>query len=211
MTNKVYTGVGSRRAPLDVQQLLSRRAQELAIQGYTLRSGAAPGADTAFEWGAIAGKGKTEIWLPWRGFDGHKSPLVPSDEAFHMAAQFHPAWNRCSEAAKKFHARNCHQVMGADLKTPSDFVLYWTKSGKAEGGTGQALRIARHFGIPTEWVTVSDSAGKVNESPPSRGTQLWQTKVLEFAQLITHGDADHQKWLLESANNFIHGLPVKRP
>ena len=65
-----------------------------------------------------------------------------------MAAEFHPAWDRCSRGARALHARNCHQVLGWDLKTPSEFILCWTKDGKASGGTGQAMRIAKAFNIP---------------------------------------------------------------
>jgi hypothetical protein len=50
--------------------------------------------------------------------------------------------------AKKFHSRNVHQVLGRDLKTPSDFVICWTADGGFSGGTGQALRIADDHGIP---------------------------------------------------------------
>jgi hypothetical protein len=70
-----------------------------------------------------------------------------SQDAFVMAAQFHPAWDRLSAAARKFHARNCHQILGADLSTPVNFVVCWTPDGKVTGGTGQALRLALHHNI----------------------------------------------------------------
>lgn len=44
--------------------------------------------------------------------------------------------------------RNSYQVLGKDLCLPCDFILCWTQNGRIEGGTGQALRIARHFKIP---------------------------------------------------------------
>lgn len=44
--------------------------------------------------------------------------------------------------------RNTYQVLGPDLKTHSEFVLCWTPSGRGEGGTGQAIRIARAYHIP---------------------------------------------------------------
>ena len=50
--------------------------------------------------------------------------------------------------ARKFHARNCYQVLGKDLQSPSNFVLCWTPGGAVTGGTGQALRIAIDRGIP---------------------------------------------------------------
>lgn len=49
------------------------------------------------------------------------------------------------------HARNVCQILGLDLKTPSDFVLYWAyeKNGVVRGGTRTAVNLARRCGIPT--------------------------------------------------------------
>lgn len=139
-----YTGIGSRETPADVLATMKRIAEAMALKGWTLRSGAAPGADSAFEAGA---GGLKEIYVPWKGFNGSDSTLLPTPEAFELAAQFHPAWNRCKRGAKALHARNGHQVLGHDLKTPSNLVICWTKDGLRGGGTGQALRIAEHHGI----------------------------------------------------------------
>lgn len=141
----IYAGVGSRETPPLVLSTMTAIANGLRRRNYVLRSGAAPGADTAFELGA---KNKCEIWLPWPLFNGHDSPFTPQPEAFGMAQKYHPAWDRCSLAARKMHARNCHQVLGADLETPCRMVVCWTPYGRGEGGTGQAIRIARAHGIP---------------------------------------------------------------
>ena len=146
---KFYAGIGSRETPADILTLMTSIAREAAADGYILRSGAAQGADSAFEAGAGDAK---EIWLPWRGFNNHPSRLLPSAEAFILAEKFHPAWERCSPAARKLHARNCHQVLGADLATPVEFVICWTKDGRASGGTGQAIRIAQARGIPVKFL-----------------------------------------------------------
>ena len=151
---KFYAGIGSRETPFEVTALMFKRAHLLAQRGYWLRSGAAHGADSAFEAGAFAAKGSHEIWLPWLGYNGNPSVLVPTLEAYDLAAKYHPRWDRCSEAAKKLHARNSHIILGADLKTPVEFVLYWTPDGKASGGTGQGLRIAQAHGIRTELIKV---------------------------------------------------------
>lgn len=39
-------------------------------------------------------------------------------------------------------------MLGADLHSPSKFIVCWTRDGGATGGTGQALRIADHYEIP---------------------------------------------------------------
>ncbi len=145
---KYYAGVGSRETPLDVPVLMTKIARWLDRRDYVLRSGGTDGADTAFAEGAT----HKEIFLPWEGFNGLRgSPKIDSRaalEAMKIAEHFHPAWNRCSDAAKRLHTRNVYQILGDDLHTSSEFVVCWTKDGKASGGTGQALRIAAAEQIP---------------------------------------------------------------
>jgi len=140
---KYYAGIGSRETPLAICQAMTMIAMEHSGAGYTLRSGHADGADIAFEVGASL----KEIWLPWLGFNGSDSKLLPSPEAFVMAEKFHPTWHKCSHGARRLHARNCHQVLGKDLQTPSEFIICWTKGALGGGGTGQAIRIAKAHGI----------------------------------------------------------------
>ncbi len=47
-----YTGIGSRSTPEAIQKIMTELAYELGKSGWTLRSGCAPGADSAFEFGA---------------------------------------------------------------------------------------------------------------------------------------------------------------
>ncbi|MOA32601.1 hypothetical protein D3C78_1538370 [compost metagenome] len=65
-----------------------------------------------------------------------------------IAANFHPNWHNLKPTVRQMHSRNVGQVLGQDLKTPSSFVLCWTKNGSGSGGTGQALRIAKAYEIP---------------------------------------------------------------
>ena len=139
---KFYTGIGSRETPEEMQAPMFNIARRLSEKGYTLRSGGADGADSFFEMGAK----KKEIYLPWKNFNNNPSPLFElSDEAFEIAEQFHPAWEKLSKGARNLHARNTYQVLGKDLHTPSDFIICWSKG---TGGTEQSLRIARHYNIP---------------------------------------------------------------
>jgi hypothetical protein len=58
-------------------------------------------------------KGKKEIY-----YANGKGIVVPDDiweQAMIIAARTHPAWHRCSQYAKKLHARNGFQILGADL------------------------------------------------------------------------------------------------
>ena len=148
--DRFYTGIGSRETPPTFCVIMTNSARQLARAGYTLRSGGAPRADLAFEAGAGEQK---RIYLPWPGFNGSDSPLHTFDaqttaRAEAIAAAHHPRWSRLSDAAKKLHARNVHQVLGDDLASPSEFVICWTAGGKLQGGTAQALRIALAYKIP---------------------------------------------------------------
>ena len=126
----------------------------MARRGWTLRSGAAAGADSAFESGAERAGGPREIWLPWDGFNGRTidgATRIGRNTARNRdrARQCHPAWHTLSDGAQKLMVRNVHQVLGPEpgSSPPADVVLCWTPNGAAGGGTGLAVRLARH-GIP---------------------------------------------------------------
>lgn len=145
-----YAGIGSRETPENICKTMTTVAETLETAGFGLHSGHADGADIAFEEGA-----KTKrIFLPWVGFnraspgeDGHMV-LDYTIQLEDLAMKFHPNWNAVSGPAKRLLARNGYQILGPKLDTPVQFVICWTKEGKREGGTGQALRIADHYKIP---------------------------------------------------------------
>ena len=150
----IYCGIGSRQTPPDICSLMEEIAFVLAQRGWILRSGLADGADQHFHVGALLGKGQQENYIPWPKFNGANAqaivaPDLPNwNEAVSISAQFHPAWNKCSEGAKKLHGRNLYQIAGKDLDLPVDCVVCWTPNGQEVGGTAQALRIAKHLEIP---------------------------------------------------------------
>ena len=141
---RYYTGIGSRSTPQNVAQLMSKVATYLSTIGYTLRSGGAKGADSAFEEGSM----KSEIFLPWPNFNNKEGIICLHPKAIYLAKQFHPRYASLSDGAKKLMIRNSHQIFGKDMNSPSDFVICWTPSGNGSGGTGQALRIAKYYNIP---------------------------------------------------------------
>jgi len=149
--NKKDAGIGSRETPADVCGMMTVYASKLAGKGYVLRSGGANGADAAFELGCDLVDGEKEIYLPWRGFMGNSSPLHNvSLPALNEAKRFHPNWSRLNDAGRRLMGRNAYQVLGANLSVTDkvDFILFWTEDGKASGGTGQALRMAKYYEIP---------------------------------------------------------------
>lgn len=153
----VYTGIGSRQTPKPVLDSMEFMAGVLATHGYTLRSGKAGGADSAFQKGAVENNGKMEIYIPWPGFNRNCDPkwnnndiIGVSHDTLRIAENLHPAWRLCSPGARKLHARNVCQILGKDLNAPSDFVIFYSKAdhnGKLKGGTATAVNLAVNSGI----------------------------------------------------------------
>ena len=177
-----YAGFGSRNPPDKRLSVFVKISIKLAEMGLILRSGAAPGADIHFEMGCDYFGGKKEIYLPWREFNNSKSNLIVSDpKAFEIAKQYHPYWFNLKQGAKKLQARNSHQVLGEDLKTPSSFIVCYTKEGNGEGGTGQAIRIAKDYNIKVFDAGCYDS----NEmSQIIENVEKFKRDVLSYAEEI---------------------------
>lgn len=128
---------------MEIKVIMKAIAEKMADMGYVLRSGGAPGSDTAFEQGAGANK---RIYLANEA----------TDEAMAIAKVYHRAWQRLSPYVKKLHGRNAFQVLGDDLSTPSMGLICWTPDGCmchenrsiVTGGTGTAISIADAYGVP---------------------------------------------------------------
>lgn len=148
----VYAGIGSRKTPRDVLDLMTRIAKKLDEWGWTMRSGGADSADTAFE----NGSARKEIYLPWANFNRRPHAYLnePTDQAYEIAMKHHPKWFSLSDPAQRLIARNTHEILGAECVAPCSMVVTWTSDGSIgettvhTGGTGQALRVAKAYEIP---------------------------------------------------------------
>lgn len=162
---KYYTGVGSRKTPEHILNIMRQIAIAKARLYETCRTGDAMGADQAFRDAASAascmGNNGESILNPHTDIPDPPMPEVyvandATKEAMELVSKFHQAWNRCSTYAKRLHGRNAFQVLGRDLNTPSQHVICWTPDGCKShatrsiktGGTGTAISIADHFNIP---------------------------------------------------------------
>ncbi len=160
MNPTYYAGIGSRETPCEILLLMSAIGMDMHRRGYTLRSGGAVGADTAF----AQSTHRKEIYRP-RSEGGPRPeygtiqgyPLELWGRAQQVAAHFHPDWEACSWHVQDLHTRNVFQILGRDLETPSEQVICWTpdgadgvhiKTSRKTGGTGQAIRIAAANAIP---------------------------------------------------------------
>lgn len=165
---KYYTGIGSRETPKDIMKLMTDVAFKLASKGFILRSGAAQGADTAFEDGAKAYAEQVDervtlaqIYIPWDSFTSYDEyykdwykvldRMSTKMAAYKLASETHPAWDRCSKGAKALHARNTYQILGPMLNNPSSFLICWAKvdrHGNIKGGTRLAWDLAGKYNVP---------------------------------------------------------------
>ena len=72
--------------------------------------------------------------------------------------------DRLSQGALKLHLRNVNQVLGADLNTPSKFLICWAKmdkQGSPIGGTRTAWKIAEKYGIPCFNLAVEEDKNRI--------------------------------------------------
>lgn len=160
---RFFTGVGSRETPAEVLVLMEDIATWFANQGYRLRSGNADGADQAFERGVLRSScpDAMDIYLPWKSFGQRLGSegcyLLREGSATWAAARelaqgFIPWWDKLSPGAKTLHTRNVYQVLGDDLETPSEVVIYYAPpapNGEVKGGTRTAVKVAELNHIPT--------------------------------------------------------------
>ncbi len=153
---KAYTGIGARELSPNLSQEFQQIGQSLAKLGYTVRSGGAQGADSAFEAGSDTVSGLKEIFLPWKGFNHNKSSLIlpnpiPEDVA-NIAKEIYPHWDHVTEPVRRLHARNVMQILGWDLNDPSAFVVCYTErpynDPNAVGGTLFGIKLAEANDIP---------------------------------------------------------------
>lgn len=167
------TVIGSRETPLTAQDSITDFSAAVQRNKGIVRSGGAPGADSACERGITDPRAK-QIFLPFSNFNGVMAGagvyvLDQLHSRHHRAAQeiasrFHPNWAAVlnKSAAVKLMTRNVFQILGPELKAPSDIVVMWAKGTRfsiakkdeqnrifdVPGGTGLAVRLAHHLEIP---------------------------------------------------------------
>ena len=161
----IITGIGTRE-PNRTQELTEIVKLFCGVankNGWTLRSGAAPGMDNWFEqlW-----KGPKEIYIPrerytpeglptrYHGYDGAINVTDPEilRKAFNIASNIHPNWKACNPGARALHTRNVFQIMGQDLQSNANAIVYYAKYDRdgvsVKGGTRTAVHLGRKLNIP---------------------------------------------------------------
>jgi hypothetical protein len=164
-----YAGIGSRETPENVLKIMEQLGKIFAKKNFILRSGAAEGADRAFEKGCDEAKGQKEIYLPWKNFNGSESDLFYENlpaAAEEIAFKYHPNLYKCTYGVIKMMTRNSCQILGKDCHTKCNFVVCYCaidSNGNETGGTSQALRIARDKNIPIFNLFYKEELNKLKE------------------------------------------------
>ena len=162
-----------------------------------MRTGGARGGDDAF---ARAGPvERRTVYIPWRGYNGWSESEGRALRAQELrtlrdvAAPHHPAWQRCPARVRDLHARNVAILIGVNMREPVHAMVCWTEGGRVEGGTGMAIRLARHYRIPIlnlanidtrsamdrlgRIAQTRDNRDKERELAISRGSVRWPRKI----------------------------------
>lgn len=175
--NRYYTGVGSRNAPERFLTAAEVIGYHLAKEGFVGRSGKADGMDQAFLKGAIrAAKENPTLehrfvnYLPWLDFnktamfeDGNLYlDLLIGGQVYSEAVKIckeivgDSAWDNVSDGIRRLWTRTVFQVLGSDLRTPSEFIILYAPPstlGHVKGGTDIAVQVANLFGV--RWINLN--------------------------------------------------------
>jgi hypothetical protein len=188
MNKKYYTGIGSRKTPLNILIMMAKISNILEKKGYTLRSGSAVGADSAFELGLESPHTSGDIYIPYLGFDKKMGknnnkikyivPFFNKDLYFEantmiMKDDLHKKWQYMKQDyVWKLHNRNVFQILGNDLKTPAKFVICYTSDGAIDydstdtgstGGTGTAINLASKKNISVFNLKLKEHEDRLNK------------------------------------------------
>lgn len=156
--SKFWAGIGSRSIDrVDDEKTYKRLidvAGIMATMKYTLRSGGALGADTAFEIGVSkVNRELREIYLPSYAAKNDKPPkhsYVPADpqNCALIARDICGHYAAMSPHARLLHQRNVCQILGLTLDNPVAITICWTLLGSIEGGSATAINLSLELGIP---------------------------------------------------------------
>lgn len=151
----MYAGIGSRKTPPTVLNLMYWIGVRMAQAGLNCATGAAVGADQAFANGCVAGGGTVSLSLPWASYNSEWVSSLPKNQvsiyviqdsdtwAYDNVQKYHPAPEKLKQGGMKLMARN-----SLILRPPVDTVICYTENASGKGGTGQAMRIASDLNMP---------------------------------------------------------------
>jgi hypothetical protein len=151
-----YAGIGSREITEEEARKILLISSKLSKR-FTVYSGNADGSDITFQRGS---GGKCVIYLPWVDFNKNEYDPKHSIAYFDVgstsigqeyAKKYHPVYSKLSRGGKALMCRNTHQILGYKEFPRVSFVVYCATEidSQPQGGTRQAVSIARDIGVPT--------------------------------------------------------------
>lgn len=153
MENTKIATIGNRNLSFDAILLCNHIGFALAENDYTLVSGNADGADSAFVDGASKVLNhKVEIKLPWKSFNANKlkstyvvGDVYPNEYAI-LAESLCPNWKSFTYPVKQLFIRNVAIVK----ETRFVLAMFANEENMSSkhGGTIFALKIANKYNIP---------------------------------------------------------------
>lgn len=141
---KYYAGIGSRSTPAHIQTVMTALARKLEQDGWTLRTGDAKGADTAF----ARGTRDAQIYTI-QSLSKISSEMLEICRNDFLSLHPNVRAAMAKPWAQQYLMRDSLQVRGYHPKDKhSSFVVCWTPNGELSGGTAQAMRVAMKLSIP---------------------------------------------------------------
>lgn len=165
---KFYTGVGSRKTPKEILKLITEIGYKLYLNGWILRSGAAKGADKAFE--LKVPQKRKRIYTP-KNFDFEEYNYSFCYSEIKSVMDSHLDIDDYNPYCKTLILRDVNQVLGSqktkDHMVKSKFLVCWTPhpdyNKVSFGGTRFAVRIAVKYHIKIYNLCIKEDYQKITE------------------------------------------------
>lgn len=147
----IYVGVGSRKTPRDVLQLMRRISEQGMADEHVLRTGDAAGADLAFRESTMRKVvfGAHKFWFGTREMTYEGASWDKADAILHQIMDAKHYQNvKFKDYVHRLHMRNTFQVLGVNHTSPAKLLICWTPGGEMVGGTRTAILCAMLNEIP---------------------------------------------------------------
>jgi len=156
--NRMFTVMSHGEVPGETIILIEQLTKLLISKGFTYRFDGNV-QDKASLQGYSAGKSRSEIYLPWKGFNKDVTAKLnrPSEKAYGHAALFHKAFNKLPPTVRAIVARNVHMLIGDECNTPLNLFITYTPDGaetkadvdyKTTGNMSFMIYACEDLGIP---------------------------------------------------------------
>lgn len=143
MKRKYYAGIGDKKLPPQLPQIIQKVARGLQEEGYCLRNNGMDGAEREF----MKGVSDKQLILPWNSFNGLKSQYNTAPEAALQIAYNHiNLYGDMSHSKQEIMLAKIQTVLGVDCKTPVDMVVCYSFD-ELYGESAQMVSLAKAYQI----------------------------------------------------------------